>query len=345
MSDKLKFCEECRDDVEYTVTKKELKGQIKGEEYIYLGEEVRCNICNSELYIGKINDNNLDALYGAYREKNNIVSLDIIKAIPDKYSIGKRPLSALLGWGALTFTRYGDGYLPTREYSDKLKRIYEDPYYYLEILETNKNKLESPLSYEKSKKAVDELLAKNDIKKDAKEDRKNDTKKIDMAIQYLLNKCGEVTPLALQKMLYYVQGFYYAFNNNFIFEEDCEAWVHGPVYKEIYNKYSHYGFNPIEKNDDEFNTAVFSTNEKVILDSIVKNIACYSPRMLEFFTHEETPWLITRGDLSEKDTSDKVIEKSIIADYFLKVKLKYDMLIPSDIVSYAQTMFKEVNTK
>ena len=46
--------------------------------------------------------------------------------------------------------------------------------------------------------------------------------------QYLLYKCEDITPLALQKALYYVQGFYYAFEGRFLFDEDCEAWVHGP---------------------------------------------------------------------------------------------------------------------
>ncbi|MBZ9607298.1 DUF4065 domain-containing protein [Clostridium estertheticum] len=56
----------------------------------------------------------------------------------------------------------------------------------------------------------------------------------------------DITSLALQKLVYYVQGFYYAFTNRLIFEENCEAWVHGPVYRNVYIKYRKYRFNPIE---------------------------------------------------------------------------------------------------
>ena len=45
--------------------------------------------------------------------------------------------------------------------------------------------------------------------------------KINTVIQYLLNQCEDITPLALQKALYYIQGFYFAFFQTFLFTEDC----------------------------------------------------------------------------------------------------------------------------
>lgn len=103
MNDKNTFCEECRKDVNYVVVEKEMEGTIKGTKYIYIGKEARCEECGSEVYIPEINDSNLKALYDVFREKNDIVSLDIILDIPKKYDIGKRPFSLLLGWGEQTF--------------------------------------------------------------------------------------------------------------------------------------------------------------------------------------------------------------------------------------------------
>lgn len=328
MSEKKVFCEECRDDVDYSVVEKKLEGKIKNVEYTYIGHEAVCVECGSNLYVPEIIDSNLKSLYDVYRKENNIVSLDTILAIPEKYFIGKRPLSLLLGWGEQTFSRYIDGDIPTKQYSDILQQIYDNPSYYLEILESNKSNLPTVSAYEKSKNAVNRLLTEND------------TQKIDIVIQYLLSQCEDITPLALQKILYYIQGFYYAFYNNFIFEEDCEAWVHGPVYRDIYNRYSHYRFDHI-KGDSKFDTVVFSTQEKAIIDSIIRHFACYSGKVLESFTHTELPWLLTRGDLPETESSDKVIEKNLIGDYFSKVKSKYEMLNPNDIMSYTQVMFNE----
>ncbi|GHU56521.1 hypothetical protein AGMMS49975_19980 [Clostridia bacterium] len=117
-----------------------------------------CDKCGAEIWISEIEDANLKTLYDAYRQRHEIIPLDEIRAISEKYNIGKKPLSLLLGWGAQTFSRYYDGDMPTIEYSERLKRVYRDPAYYLEILENGKDGLKSRKAYEKSKAAVDKLL-------------------------------------------------------------------------------------------------------------------------------------------------------------------------------------------
>lgn len=312
MSERKVFCEECRNDVAFTIIEKQMEGTIKGEKYNYIGKEAYCVDCGSEVYFDEVNDFNLKALYDVYREKNDIASLETILAIPEKYAIGKRPLSLLLGWGEQTFSRYCDGDIPTKQYSDTLKKIYAEPNYYAELLEKNKGNLKTAASYEKSKRAVDGLLG----------NMKSTKTKIDLAIEYLLSQCEDITPLALQKALYYIQGFYYAFYKTFIFSEECEAWVHGPVYRDVYFRYRDYRFDPIEVYD-EFDDSVFSSSEKAILDSVVKNICCYSGKVLERFTHSESPWLATRGELPESAVSNRTIQKEQIGSYFSAVKEKY----------------------
>ena len=54
----------------------------------------------------------------AFREKEGLISVSEMELILDKYDIGKRPLSLLLGWGEGTLTRYLDGDIPTKQYSD-----------------------------------------------------------------------------------------------------------------------------------------------------------------------------------------------------------------------------------
>lgn len=328
MNVKKAFCEECRNDVNYIETFVSMTGTIKEKDYHYTGKEAHCIDCGSPLFIPEFSDYNLRALYDVYRKENAIISLEQIREIPVKYSIGKRPLSLLLGWGEQTFSRYVDGDMPTKQYSDILVRIYNDPLFYSELLEANKESLKSTLAYEKSRRAVDALLSVN-LSTDSK---------ITAVIQYLLNQCEDITPLALQKALYYIQGFYFSFYETFLFHEDCQAWVHGPVYRDIYFRYRDYRFDPIKKADD-FDVSVFSSGEKAICDSVINNICCYSGKVLERFTHNEAPWLTTRGDLPISAPSDRIIEKSLIGDYFRTIKAKYNMVNPSDIREYAQDMF------
>lgn len=331
MEEKKVFCEVCRDDVAYIVNDILLEGTLKDETFRYMGKDACCVDCGSEVYVSEVNDYNLAALYSVGREKKGIISLDKILTIPVKYAIGKRPLSLLLGWGEQTFSRYCDGDMPTRQYSDILNRIYDDPRYYAQILEKNKGNLKTEAAYEKSRKAVNYLL-------EAEETPKS---KIDFVIEYLLNQCEDVTPLALQKALYYIQGFYYAFYQTFLFKEDCEAWVHGPVYRDIYYRYHNYHFDSIEVRT-EVDPSVFSSAEKAVLDSVVNHICCYSGRILERFTHTETPWLTARGDLPANMVSDRTIPKEVIGIYFSAVKDKYKMINPNDIKGYTQEMFDQI---
>ena len=163
-------------------------------------------------------------------------------------------------------------------------------------------------------------------------------RRIDIAIKYLLSQCEDIIPLALQKALYYIQGFYYAFYNTFLFKENCEAWVHGPVYRDIYFRYRDYHFDPIAENV-AFDDSELTASEKAVFDSVVNNLCCYSGKILERFTHSENPWLDARANLPLLAPSDRVITQDSIGAYFAAVKTKYNMMKPSDIRAYALDMF------
>jgi uncharacterized phage-associated protein len=332
MQERRTFCEECRKDVIYRVEEILLTNELKGEAYEFIGKKAICIKCGAEVYIAEIEDYNLNALYDAYREKNNIISTDKIIEISQKYNIGKRPISLLLGWGEVTFSRYCEGYIPTKHYAETLQKLYDDPHYYLELLEANKEKLPSQRTYEKSKQTTEKLLGVT----------KEPLSKIDIVSDYMLCKCGDVTPLTLQKALYYVQGFFFAFKGEFLFEDDCQAWVHGPAYPKIYERYRSNGYEPID-GDDVCDESELTTFEKAIVDSVIRNFCCYSGKVLESFTHSEEPWLKSRGDLPAAVASNEPISKVLIGKYFLDVKKRYSMLNPTDIEVYSKDLFNRLN--
>ncbi len=333
MTDKV-FCVNCRKDVDYIIEEKEMTGTIRGTVYKYKGKEVMCAECGENLDVWEIGDYNLTALYDKYRSENGIISLEKVRALPERYKIGKRPLSVLLGWGEHTLERYLDGDIPTRQYSQTLENLYEDPGYYLNLLEAGREKI-SKKSYAKSRMAAEVLLGSNEVEC---------SEAISSVIVYLIDRCEDITPLALQKALYYIQGFFYAFYSKFIFEEDCEAWAHGPVYRNVYKKYADYHFNPISDNSKS-PLPVFSREEKAVIDSVINNICCYSGKILEAFTHSETPWIETRGETEEDSHSDKVIDRKAIGDFFLAIKEKYGMKTPDDIFLYSSDLYSTVHNK
>lgn len=332
MKSEREFCINCREDVDYKIESKEMSAELKGKQYKYKGAEAHCVNCGEEIYIEEINDSNLRALYDQFRKENDIVSLDVVVGIIEKYRIGKRPLSLLLGWGEHTYSRFCDGDLPTKQYSDILRRIYDVPEFYNEILETNKDKLVSISAYEKSKRAVNEVLASKLV----------DNSKMYEVIEYLLSQSEDLTPMALQKALYYIQGFNFAFNNEFMFEDECQAWRHGPVYRDVYEEFKKYRYDTIECVKDG-NSSSLLDYEKVLIESISKYICCFGGKMLEMFTHIEEPWVLTRKGLDNNVGSERVIPKELIGEFFLKVKDEYSMKTYDDIRKYSNYMFKKLS--
>ncbi|MDR1017788.1 MAG: DUF4065 domain-containing protein [Lachnospiraceae bacterium] len=328
------YCEACSKEVIISFVDKKIKGEIKGKEYVYFGREAKCSECNHLLDSKYVEDFNNIRLEKAYREKNNLISWDLIKKLPKMYGIGKRPLSLLLGWGEQTYTRYYNGDIPTKNYSDTLLKLYNDPHAYLKLLEKNKDILPSEKTYTKSKTAVEKLI----------KNKPQNISKIDQIAEYLLIYCEDISVYTLQKLLYYVQGFYYAFNETFLFKEDCEAWSTGPVFPSIYNKYKDYSYIPFRKEEKDVDISSLSSCEKIVLASVIRSFACYSGIVLKRFTRSELPWLSTRGKLSQYNNSSRIIHKDKIAEYFKCVKEKYNMLTPNAIDHYSKSLFQQLKS-
>lgn len=330
----LGFCEECRDMVEYYVEEKVMTKNIKGKEIKYKGKVAYCDECESEIFVAEIRDYNLMKLDEAFRKEEDLITVSEMELILKRYDIGKRPLSLLLGWGELTLTRYLDGDIPTKQYSDTLKEILKNPYYMKELLEKNKDRIKD-IAYRKSSEAIanieDDVLFNIDS-----------INKIDHVVKYLLVNSSDITPLALQKLLYYSQSFFKIFTGKFLFSNDCEAWVHGPVYKNVYHRYKDYGCAPIFSERDEQEDINLTRLEKEVLDNVLRNFGCYSGKILEEMTHVELPWAKTRVGLDDKENSNRIIEKDLMVEYFSGVKEKYNMLNVSDIKDYSMDLFEKI---
>ncbi len=105
--------------------------EVIDEEYVYVeddmevrygGKKAICNVCKHEIMIDEIEDYNQVQFEKAYKEMNGIISVEVINQIMEKYNIGKRSLSLVLGLGEITITRYLDGYVPTSKNSKYLKK-------------------------------------------------------------------------------------------------------------------------------------------------------------------------------------------------------------------------------
>ena len=165
-----------------------------------------------------------------------------------------------------------------------------------------------------------------------------------MVISYIFEQLGEVTPLALQKILYFVQGLYFSKYEVPLFDDNCQAWVHGPVYAEIYDMFSSFRYDPID--DPRFEllkgkSTNLNEKEKEVINLVVNTFGIYGGKVLEKITHREKPWVDAREGYLENESSQEEISKEAIKDYFVSVRTKYDLNTESGIIDYIHNMLDQ----
>ena len=326
------FCPECRQNTTYEVKKVSRTYMMKDKEYSFKITTAFCNHCGEEIILPGLLDFNVKEIDQQYREIEHIISIDDINKLMKLYNLGKSTLSLALGFGEITITRYLLGQVPSKEYSDIMKKALESPEFMLDKLNCNRYKI-GEKAYKKAKIELDKLIEMFAISND-----------LLSTISYLFEKMSEITPLALQKLLYFIQGFSLAKYNKPMFTEDCYAWVHGPVFDSVYNLFKNFKYNPIDDNRFAILKNRFhelTVEEKDIVDLVVETFGLYSGKVLEIITHKEDPWLNARGNLCEFESSNNKIEKSEIKKYFCLVNNTYDLNDKKEIRKYIYKQLDE----
>ncbi|MBR1774834.1 MAG: DUF4065 domain-containing protein [Bacteroidales bacterium] len=164
----------------------------------------------------------------------------------------------------------------------------------------------------------------------------NSNKNIEDVAMYvglsLLSKGLSVSPLKLQKILYYVQCWYMVFfgRGNTLFAVKPQAWVNGPVYPVIYNKYrskvqgmcdhlqvTDFSDKPLKiAVEDIVNKLSLDIEEIKCIDSIITLYGSRSQNQLILMTHSELPWIEARGDLLPYQYSQKELSLDTMYSYY-----------------------------
>lgn len=330
MRERKDFCTECRRETSYTLKKIKINQTIREKKYTFEITAAFCNECGGEMGIPGLMDYNMKEIDEQYRKAEEVITVEDIERLMKLYNIGKAPLSLALGFGEVTITRYLAGQVPSKEYSDIMLHALASASYMKELLDQNREKI-GETAYKKAYTAATqlenlyvavpvELLA---------------------VIAYIFSALHEVTPLTLQKLLYYIQGNYAAIYDKPLFDAPCEAWVHGPVYRNVYNLFRDFKYNPID--DDRFvplkESALPLTPEaKEVVDRVLDTFGMYSGKVLESITHKETPWLEARKGFLPDETSHAEISLDAMKSYFKKVDEKYNIRTEDGLRKYIGKM-------
>ena len=328
---RIDFCTVCRKETEYTLQKRNIKKKIKEVEYTFGITVAICDECGEEMSIPGLIDKNIQEVDEQYRAYEGIVSIGDIEKLMKIYKIGKAPLSLALGFGEITITRYLSGQIPSKEYSDIMKRALSSPTFMKEKLRENREKI-AVAAYNKAMDAAIQLESLFSV-----------SDKMLRVISYVFERLEEVTPLMLQKLLYFIQGVSYALNAKPMFTENCQAWVHGPVYPEVYDIFRDFKYNPIE--DALF--VIFECAEDVLteeecrtIDLVVNTFGEYGGKVLERITHEEMPWKLARKGYTDNIPSNETITMENIEEYYTEKNAEYDFSTEKGLKKYIRDILQ-----
>lgn len=142
------ICTKCKKFVDYSIEYKQEKTTIKEKEITYFKAEAHCKECGAIVWVEEIEEQNILAPIDQYCVYQNLITREQIINLLEKYDIGKRPLSILLGWSEVTITRFLDGQIPSKVYSDKLLSLF-NLNEFLSLLNANKHLITS-IAYKKT---------------------------------------------------------------------------------------------------------------------------------------------------------------------------------------------------
>ncbi len=139
-----------------------------------------------------------------------------------------------------------------------------------------------------------------------------------------------ISHLKLQKLLYYIQAWHLVyFSKNQIFDEVPEAWVNGPVYRSVYNKFKdfqmynrlEYKKDKLDKLESEYKDSidklnVLSKNQIEFLNAVIGNYATMSHDKLVLLTHSEDPWNKARKDCKPFEYSNNQISIDDMFEFY-----------------------------
>lgn len=152
----------------------------------------------------------------------------------------------------------------------------------------------------------------------------NDQADIHNVADYIIVKLVEggvsLSVLKLQKLLFYVQAWSLAFGRGRAFIGDFQAWIHGPVNRDMYDRFkvTHSLYSDVLLSDVTNNTASenISAAGRLHIDEVIESYGLLTGTQLEAMTHAEKPWASARLGLRASERCEKIIDETLMTDFY-----------------------------
>jgi len=315
------FCPNCE---EFTDVKLETRKQVfnvRGEPIEIEGEVAICQKCGSKIFDEERDSRTLERAYSVYREKHKLLAPDEIRITREKYGLGQRALSRLLGWGEITIHRYENGAIQDKVHDSTL-RLIEDPQNMQKLFETSCGKLAS-YTAKRLEKAIATFLQEDNEQtfrvslermvahpySDLTSGYKRyDLEKLENMILYLAKHLDGVLKTKLNKLLWYCDFLHFKETSVSITGAQYVHYQYGPVPKHyelvtgimesegLLDK-NEVGFNTEEGIVGEQFTALVEPNEGTfsetalkVMQFVIDTFRTYTATRVMNQSHQETAY-------------------------------------------------------
>lgn len=126
-----------------------------------------------------------------------------------------------------------------------------------------------------------------------------------------------ITHLKLQKLLYYAQAWSLVLLDKPIFEDEIQAWTHGPVIPTVYSFYAGYPYNNLPIPEE---CPSITKEYEEVLEEVMKTYGIYEAKYLEKLTHQELPWQEARRNLPIEARCDIPISLKTMKEYYTEMQ-------------------------
>lgn len=123
-----------------------------------------------------------------------------------------------------------------------------------------------------------------------------------------------ITPLKLQKLLYYAHAWSLALLDKPLFKEEFQAWTYGPVLRSIYKEHEEHRYEIIPAPDFK---PILDPEVEALLEDIHRIYGAMYASDLTRLTHREEPWKQARGVLPPDAYSQETIPNHTIKEFYM----------------------------
>ena len=317
----IKYCDECRKDVETKIIKKREAYDVCGETIEVNAQVLVCVDCGEELYLEELDNATLVAAYNEYRRRHKLLFPDEIKKIREQYGLSQRSFSKLLNWGDKTICRYENGSIQDKAHNSLLLflRAPENMRTYLtenevalsakqlgKLLEAI-DRIEHNNEHRFSQKLLNPFFAR--VPSEENGFRVFDYEKFCAMVLFFAYKCTELLKTKLMKLLNYSDMIFYKENGISISGARYAHFPYGPVpenfdillgtmaadnvaHIEVFydNGYEKHQVIP----DEEMPEGILTEGELAVMERVYMKFADYGSVDISNYSHKEKGYKATQ---------------------------------------------------